>query len=148
MSSHRIVSDPSLTLSSETYEMELALDINSEIFSVDYGQKFSLALARSINLDGTLDEGGTFPHSSRLLITQNIPFVHFLSLVFDQTDRKTLLDDYQYVMYGKVFRYSQEKAPSVKVYALISTRFVARLLILAPQRRLRVLRWTSHDAQR
>ena len=38
--------------------MELALDINSEIFSIDYGQKFSLALARSINLDGTLDEGG------------------------------------------------------------------------------------------
>lgn len=54
-------------------------------------------------------------------------FTWFISrLVFDQTDRKTLLDDYQYVMYGKVFRYSQEKAPSVKVYALVSIRFVVR----------------------
>jgi hypothetical protein len=39
-------------------------------------------------------------------------------LVFDSSDRKTLLDEYQYAMYGKVFRYSQEKAPSVKVYVL------------------------------
>lgn len=89
--------------------MELALDINSEIFSVDYGQKFSLALARSINLDGTLDEGGARTAE---------PSIFQLTLVvFDQTDRKTLLDDYQYAMYGKVFRYSQEKAPSVKVCA-------------------------------
>ncbi len=39
--------------------------------------------------------------------------------VYDQSDKKTLLDDYQYGMYGKVFKYTSEKAPSVKVYVLI-----------------------------
>lgn len=43
------------------------------------------------------------------------PLTYVPFAAFDQTDRKTLLDDYQYAMYGKVFKYSQEKAPSVKV---------------------------------
>jgi len=28
------------------------------VYPIDYGQKFALALARSVNLDGSLDEGG------------------------------------------------------------------------------------------
>ena len=65
---------------------------------------------------------------------------------FDQTDRKTLLDDYQYAMYGKVFKYSQEKAPSVKVYALHC--LFCSLADGFLQCRLRILRRTSHDAER
>jgi hypothetical protein len=38
--------------------MELVLDINSEIFPVEFNQKFTLVLAKSINLDGSVDEGG------------------------------------------------------------------------------------------
>jgi hypothetical protein len=43
---------------SETYEMELILDINTEIYPMEPGQKFTMALARTLNLDGTPDEGG------------------------------------------------------------------------------------------
>ncbi len=43
--------------------MELVLDINSEIYPMELNQKFSMALARTINLDGTLDEGGSFAWS-------------------------------------------------------------------------------------
>jgi len=82
---------------SETYEMEMILDVNTEIYPVDYSQKFTVAIAKTLNLDGTPDEG-----------------------TYDQTDKKTLLDDYGYAMYGKVFKYTSEKAPSVKVSIYVS----------------------------
>ncbi len=46
-----IMSDPAFFL-------QLILDVNTEIYPIDYGQKLTLALARTLNLDGTPDEGG------------------------------------------------------------------------------------------
>jgi len=76
--------------------MELWLDVNTEIYPLEH-QKFSLALASTLNLDGSPDEG-----------------------FFDASDRPTLADKYEYVMYGKVFKYQEESSPSLKVSVFVS----------------------------
>eukprot|EP00244_Chara_vulgaris_P005759 TRINITY_DN22271_c0_g1_i1.p1 TRINITY_DN22271_c0_g1~~TRINITY_DN22271_c0_g1_i1.p1 ORF type:complete len:148 (-),score=46.68 TRINITY_DN22271_c0_g1_i1:275-718(-) len=68
---------------SEQFEMDLILDINVDIYPLKEGEKFALALASTLNLDGTPDEG-----------------------VFDQSGRKTLADKYEYVMYGKLYKFT------------------------------------------
>ena len=74
--------------------MELWLDVNTDIYPMDAEhQKFSFALASTLNLDGSPDEG-----------------------VYDASERSTLADKFEYVMYGKVFKYQEETSPSVKVY--------------------------------
>jgi hypothetical protein len=58
--------DPNIPVSriwcvSETHEMELVLDVNVDIYPIELGSsqptKFSFVLARTLNLDGTLDDG-------------------------------------------------------------------------------------------
>ena len=39
-----------------TYECDLLLDINSQIYSIKEGEKISMALASTLNLDGTPDD--------------------------------------------------------------------------------------------
>lgn len=69
---------------SEKFDMFMHLDINSEIYNLKEGEKFSMALAPTLNLDGTPDTG------------------YFL-----QGNRKSLADRYEYVMHGKLFRISE-----------------------------------------
>jgi DNA-directed RNA polymerase I, II, and III subunit RPABC3 len=78
---------------SENYEMDLLLDINSEIYSIKQEEKFELALATSIQKDGTPDPSG-----------------------FDQRGGATMLDDWEYVMHGKVFKIESDKSANLKVY--------------------------------
>eukprot|EP00823_Brevimastigomonas_motovehiculus_P006309 TRINITY_DN51_c0_g1_i1.p1 TRINITY_DN51_c0_g1~~TRINITY_DN51_c0_g1_i1.p1 ORF type:complete len:160 (-),score=21.64 TRINITY_DN51_c0_g1_i1:494-973(-) len=66
---------------SENYDMDLILDINSEIYRLNQGQKFTLVLAKTLNLDGSAD-----------------------SKVYNQDSTPSLADNYEYVMYGKVFK--------------------------------------------
>ena len=42
---------------SENYEMFMQLDVNTEIYSVCFGDRFEMALARELNLDGTPNTG-------------------------------------------------------------------------------------------
>mmetsp|Transcript_13182 Transcript_13182/g.17953 ORF Transcript_13182/g.17953 Transcript_13182/m.17953 type:complete len:144 (-) Transcript_13182:179-610(-) len=70
----------------ENYEMSLTIDINTDIYPMKKSDKFTLALATSLQPDGTLDDGTYNPH-----ITQS----------------ETLLEKYEYVMYGKVFKFEQ-----------------------------------------
>lgn len=42
---------------SETCEMFMHLDVNSEVYPMREGEKFSMALTSTINLDGTPDTG-------------------------------------------------------------------------------------------
>ncbi|KAA0044538.1 DNA-directed RNA polymerases II and V subunit 8A-like [Cucumis melo var. makuwa] len=69
---------------SEKFDMFMHLDVNSEIYPLKEGEKFSMALAPTLNLDGTPDTG------------------YFL-----QGNRKSLADRYEYVMQGKLFRISE-----------------------------------------
>jgi len=82
---------------SENYEMELILDVNTDIFSLEINQKLSFALSSTLNLDGTPDEG-----------------------TFDQSSKPSLLDKFEYVMYGKVFKYQEERSPTLKLALYVS----------------------------
>ena len=51
------VSVSRLICQGENYEMDLELDVNSDLFRVRPSQKLSVVLARTLSLDGTPDDG-------------------------------------------------------------------------------------------
>lgn len=62
----------------------MVLDINSQLYKLELGDKFSLMLASTLNLDGTPDANE-----------------------FNQSGDPSLADNYEYVMHGKVFKVQQ-----------------------------------------
>ncbi|OWM74851.1 DNA-directed RNA polymerases II, IV and V subunit 8B-like [Punica granatum] len=70
---------------SERFDMFMHLDINSEIYSMAAGEKFTMALATTLNLDGTPDSGYYTPGQ-----------------------RKSIADKYEYIMHGKLYKISEE----------------------------------------
>eukprot|EP00246_Nothoceros_aenigmaticus_P010060 TRINITY_DN26364_c0_g1_i1.p1 TRINITY_DN26364_c0_g1~~TRINITY_DN26364_c0_g1_i1.p1 ORF type:complete len:158 (+),score=32.47 TRINITY_DN26364_c0_g1_i1:250-723(+) len=81
---------------SEQFDMDLTLDVNVEIYPFFVEDKFTMALASMLSLDGT--EDGT---------------------VYDQSGRKSLADKYEYVMYGKLYKYADDESTGmhkVEVY--------------------------------
>ncbi|CAI7841377.1 unnamed protein product, partial [Closterium sp. NIES-54] len=68
---------------SEQFDMALSLDVNTEVYPLAAGDKFTLALSPTLSLEGVSDEG-----------------------VYDQSGRRSLMDRYEYVMYGKLYKYS------------------------------------------
>ncbi|XP_025926804.1 DNA-directed RNA polymerases I, II, and III subunit RPABC3 [Apteryx rowi] len=67
---------------SESFKMDLILDVNIQIYPVDLGDKFRLVIASTLYEDGTLDDGEYNPTD----------------------DRPSRADQFEYVMYGKVYR--------------------------------------------
>jgi DNA-directed RNA polymerase I, II, and III subunit RPABC3 len=64
--------------------LDMVLDINSQLYKLELGDKFSLMLASTLNLDGTPDANE-----------------------FNQSGDPSLADNYEYVMHGKVFKVQQ-----------------------------------------
>lgn len=70
---------------SENYQVELILDVNTEIYPMKTGEKFTLLLARTLSLNGSIPENeGSFD--------------------LNRMSQKSLADGYDYVMYGKVYK--------------------------------------------
>jgi hypothetical protein len=67
---------------SQTYNLHLTLDVNTEIYPLKVNDRFSLAIATTLRKDGVADEG-----------------------CFDQSGFDSLADDFEYVMFGKVFKH-------------------------------------------
>lgn len=68
----------------ENLGMDLVLDINSEIYPVKQGDRLNIALAKTLNLDGSpSDEGSYRPDATG----------------------PSLADKYDYVMYGRLFKF-------------------------------------------
>jgi len=83
---------------SEQFDMHMILDVNIEVYPVSVGDKFTIALAPTLNLDGTPDTG------------------HFV-----QSSRKTLADKYEYVMYGKLYKINEDNSgANLKVEIYVS----------------------------
>ena len=80
-----------------TFECDLLLDINSEIYSLKDGEKITVVLASSLNLDGSPDD-------------------HF-SYQPNTGEDHTLADTYEYVMHGRVFDITYKKDGAVIVAA-------------------------------
>ena len=74
--------------------MALDLDINSDLYTLEISDRFTFALASTLALDGTQDSG-----------------------TYDQSGAPSLLDQYEYAMYGKLYKWKQDqpKAP-VELY--------------------------------
>lgn len=67
---------------SESFKMDLILDVNTQIYPVDLGDKFRMVIATSLREDGVIDDGE-----------------------FDPTDTApSRADSFEYVMHGKVYR--------------------------------------------
>ncbi len=82
-----------LNCKATTCDVDMILDVNNELFQLKEGEKVSVALATSINLDGTPDSGLYEPH---------------------QND--TLMNNYDYVMHGRVFNVVQKKDDVVEIH--------------------------------
>ncbi|KAK0578030.1 hypothetical protein LWI29_003862 [Acer saccharum] len=70
---------------SQNCDMYMLLDVNTEVYRMRIGDKFTMALAHTLNLDGTPDTGYYTPGG-----------------------RKSLADKYEYVMHGKLYKISDE----------------------------------------
>ncbi|PKA59298.1 hypothetical protein AXF42_Ash001392 [Apostasia shenzhenica] len=84
---------------SEQFDMYMQLDVNIELYPIHVGEKFTMVLSPTLNLDGTPDSG-----------------------YFNPGQKKSLADKYEYVMHGKLYKISEESAggPNVKVEIYVS----------------------------
>lgn len=87
--------------------MDLLLDINVELYPVGENDRLTLALAKTLDLTGQADSGVYDP----LLGTPAKP---------------SLMDKYEYVMHGKVFKYDLESSQDMTVLRSASTSLRAR----------------------
>ncbi|RMZ76711.1 hypothetical protein DV737_g4711, partial [Chaetothyriales sp. CBS 132003] len=76
--------------------MQMILDINSEIWKVEKGANLNVQLALSLNLDGSKDDGKGYREVGR--------------------GEQTLADEFDYVMYGKIYRFQESNGENIKVY--------------------------------
>eukprot|EP01035_Chromulina_nebulosa_P017955 gene17955-23584_t len=63
-----------------THEVDLIIDVNAELFDVRSGERTAVALASTISLDGSLDDG-----------------------LYNPGLGPSLMDSYDYVMHGRIF---------------------------------------------
>ncbi|KAJ2739570.1 DNA-directed RNA polymerases I, II, and III subunit RPABC3 [Coemansia sp. BCRC 34301] len=92
---------------SQTHDMSLILDINSELCKLDHSDKFKLTLASSLSLtaDSAKDTAAFAKGEANWRAYVN-------------GEERSLADDYEYVMFGRVYRY--DDASGSKVSAFIS----------------------------
>ena len=77
---------------SDNVDLELTLDVNTEIYPLEIAEKFSLLLSTSLT-DVTVD-----PTKKE---------------TWKNATGKSLADDYEYVMYGKVYKYDDSGSSKV-----------------------------------
>lgn len=79
----------------EDQDCKLILDINSEIYNMSKDNHYSLIITKSVYSDGSLTGGFSVDMYNK---------------------KNSLLDKYEYVCYGKIFKYSEESDNKVSVY--------------------------------
>lgn len=75
---------------SESFKMDLILDVNTQIYPMDFGDKFRLQITSTLNEEGYPDDGEWNPRS----------------------DEQSRADMFDYVMYGKIYRIEGEDGVS------------------------------------
>jgi DNA-directed RNA polymerases I, II, and III subunit RPABC3 len=76
-------------------QVVLTLDINTELYPLSVGESFDLCIASTLNLDGSKDTD----HRGFRDVSRSGPG----AIGTDQT----LADSYDYVMFGKVYRFDE-----------------------------------------
>ena len=80
-----------------TENVDMVVDVNSEVYPVRTGDKLKVVLCRTLDPEGQPDQG-----------------------VYDQSGRPSLLDKYDYGMHGKVFHFDYDRGDSQTVSVYIS----------------------------
>ncbi|KAJ2359429.1 DNA-directed RNA polymerases I, II, and III subunit RPABC3 [Coemansia erecta] len=96
---------------SQTHDMSLILDVNSELYPLDAGDKFKLTLASSLSL--SLGDSKEAFGNGRGKGDAESNWRAYVN-----GEERSLADDYDYVMYGRVYRY--DDASGSKVSAFVS----------------------------
>ncbi|OLY81457.1 DNA-directed RNA polymerases I, II, and III subunit rpabc3 [Smittium mucronatum] len=96
---------------SENYDMELTLDVNCELYPLDHGDRFSLVLASSLNLNSASAASG---QQSNLDSGFGKADANWRTVV-GGTER-SLADEYDYVMYGRIYRFDDTTGSKVSVF--------------------------------
>ena len=91
--------------------MVLTLDYNCEIFPLEKGQNVVLALASSLARDPAVSQDGTVEEDRDRDVWRP-----------DGKGRRGFEDDYDYVMYGRVYRFDPEKDDDVYVLKIYSSK--------------------------
>ncbi|EXJ84582.1 DNA-directed RNA polymerase I, II, and III subunit RPABC3 [Capronia epimyces CBS 606.96] len=77
-------------------EVLLTLDVNTELYSLNVDDRMTVALALSLNLDGSKDDGKGWREVGR--------------------GEQTLADEFDYVCHGKIYRFEEGNGENIKVY--------------------------------
>ncbi|KAK5103573.1 DNA-directed RNA polymerases I, II, and III subunit RPABC3 [Lithohypha guttulata] len=72
------------------------LDVNTELYPVEIDERVTIALALSLNLDGSKDDSKGWRNVGR--------------------GEQTLADEYDYVCHGKIYRFEEGDGQNIKVY--------------------------------
>nr|ACG27451.1 DNA-directed RNA polymerases I, II, and III 17.1 kDa polypeptide [Zea mays] len=92
---------------SEQLDMYMQLDVATDVYPMHAGEKFNMVIAPTLNLDGTPDTG-----------------------YYTQAGRKTLADNYEYVMQGKLYKISEDTSSSQNAKVEMYASFGGLLMLL------------------
>ena len=81
----------------EDSQCKINMDVNSEIYPMSKDVLYSILITKSLNTDGT-----SCPNSFNYNMYLN---------------KNTLMEKFDYVMYGKVFKFSEEANGNITIYA-------------------------------
>jgi DNA-directed RNA polymerase I, II, and III subunit RPABC3 len=81
----------------EDSNCKIVLDVNSDVYPVSKENYYTILITKSLNADGT-------PSANTFSIDM-------------YTKKNSLMDKYDYVTYGKIFKYSEETNGKVSIYA-------------------------------
>ncbi|KAF5356048.1 hypothetical protein D9756_003907 [Leucocoprinus leucothites] len=93
---------------SKNYDMDLTLDYNFELFPLRNGESFALALASSLDREGAPSAATDGDEETDKDHHKWRP---------DGKGKHGLEEDYEYVMYGKVYKFDSGTAEIVTAYA-------------------------------
>ena len=77
-----------------TYDVDVVLDVNCELFDISAGDRTNIVLANTLSLDGTPDDGSYNPDSG-----------------------PSLADNFDYVMHGRVFTIKHVEGQRIEIHA-------------------------------
>ncbi|PPQ89581.1 hypothetical protein CVT25_012326 [Psilocybe cyanescens] len=90
---------------SKNYDMDLTLDYNVELFPLQKDQNFALALASSLARGGPSKTDGAADDDTERDVWRP-----------DGKGSRGLEDEYDYVMYGKIYKFDSESGEIVTAY--------------------------------
>jgi DNA-directed RNA polymerase I, II, and III subunit RPABC3 len=90
---------------SESADMELILDINSEIYPMHVQDKFTLTLTVSLSLDDINSSSSAGMLNGAASVSSESKKESWREM----SSQRSLADDYDYVMFGKVYKYEERE---------------------------------------